>query len=43
MFNINFNELFITSTKPPKQSKIKEMNSQGEKAIVLFDKIAELL
>lgn len=26
IFNLNFNELFVVSQKPPKSSKVKEMN-----------------
>lgn len=33
----------MNSNKPPKASKIKELNSQGQKAVEAFEKIAKLL
>jgi len=37
IFTLNFSEFFLNATKAPKSSKIKEMNTQGEKAIGFFD------
>jgi len=37
IFTLNFSEFFLNATKAPKSSKIKEMNTQREKAIGFFD------
>lgn len=43
MFNIIFNEFFENPQKAPKKSKINELNSFGDKCLLLFNKITTLL